>query len=223
MTIIPMDNNPMDNEDKEELVLKLKDKLLGCIYDAQTEYKIAGTRYSENKSTSSAKLSDALARVFCFATNSTCAAVYLNTQEKQVLLSVNSNKLMYNNIQDVWRDIISKKIQSNQYVNKYIGSLTSDYQHRTINGYISVKNCLQLNLYLVDFKNAVTPWIQQYQDTIFGRLIDHLDKLQTKVGNFLHYTKKNSVSVKKDEIKKLYTEAINQAHSCNKTTHHLAK
>lgn len=197
--------------DDRTLIDQLKNELLKCISDGQREYFSAGKRYSKMQSNQDAKFLDAVARVFCFHTNSTCSAVYINKTKKQVLLSSNRNNLMPSDIKNAWHDIMSKNIKFTQYVEKF----KTQHTTFTINGYMGPKDCDTLleNLRILRFKKGAI-FNDFDQHSKLKKLLKPCDQLEQKVRDFITSAKESRNQDNCSNAKIFYTNAITQAHTC---------
>lgn len=194
----------MNNNDCRQLIDGLKDQLLHNIFNAQYEYRSAGHRHSRMSSDQKSKFLDALARVFCFTTNSVCSSVYIDDTKKEILLSSNNTKLTKDNIQTAWNDIIDNKVESTAYVEKYLDSLSNNHSQKSVNGYISAKNWDTLFMQLKRFEHKIAFMQLQNKDTPLEKLQVAFIQLKTAIQGFIY----------QNSSKESYTETIKQAYEC---------
>lgn len=198
------------NIDKFEIITK---ELLYKINLDQIQHRSSGMRRSNQMVSDDQKLLDALARLFCLCTSSTCAAVYLDMDTKKVMLSVNGDQYNVSYMSTQWQQVIntSNKLHPfKTYLNYFIkNKVNVTTVTKVIHGYMSVKNCDKL----MEILSSVIGLCEMERDSELNyRFIDNLTQFRSALTVFCN--KYKSIQKIDDDLIKLYSNAITEAQNC---------
>lgn len=176
----------------------------------------SGERLSQKNMDPHHQLQDAVARLYAFKRKSTCAAVFISNEIGVCCLATNEN-CTEEQAKESWADVF--ETSKNSYFETYLNIIadrakcheskgkTIDESHKSVYGYFSVKQILQLCQLLKQFLEYVPFIVKEFE--ILG-LMDATKLLSTQLGNLVTNLRKIGNEFT-NSLKSSYDDAIETA------------